>query len=67
MAWSTVNFRIFQLQGWPELLHHWARQNRGRDPWRLWVTGPVVQRQAERGGEQRREGEGENVGKVSEF
>lgn len=51
MAWSTVNFRIFQLQGWLELLHHWARQNRGRDPWGLWATGPVVQRQAERGGE----------------
>lgn len=32
MAWSTVNFRIFQLQGWLELLHHWARQKRGGTP-----------------------------------
>lgn len=26
MAWSTVHFRIFQLQGWLGLLHHWLRQ-----------------------------------------
>lgn len=30
-----------------------------RDPWGLWATGPVVQRQAERGGEER----GKKVGK----
>lgn len=51
MAWPTVNFRIFQLQGWLELLHHWARQNGGRDPWGLWAKGLVGQRQAERAGE----------------
>ena len=28
MAGSTVHFRVFQLQGWLELLHHWAQQDR---------------------------------------